>query len=66
MVEGVLLEPEATASTDDGKDVDDDDEDGVDEEDEVDDDVDEASSVAFLVPHWLSFLHWSWPSASSG
>ena len=55
VVDGVLLEPDATASTDDGKD--DDDDDGVGEEDEVDDDVDEASSVAFLVPHWLSFLH---------
>ena len=64
VVEGVLLEPDATESTDDGKD--DDDADGVDEDEADDVDDDEASSVAFLVPHWLSFLHWSWPSASLG
>lgn len=37
------------------------------EEDEDDSESDlEAVSVALRVPHWLSFLHWSWPSASSG
>lgn len=65
VLEGALLEPDATESTDDGRD--DDEEDGVGEDDADDEEeVDEASSVAFLEPHWLSFLHWSWPSASLG
>lgn len=43
-------------------------EDGEDDsEDEDDSESDlEAVSVALRVPHLLSFLHWSWPSASSG
>lgn len=37
------------------------------DEDEDDSESDlEAVSVALRVPHWLSFLHWSWASASSG
>lgn len=44
-------------------------EDGEDDSEADEDDSEsdlEAVSVALRVPHLLSFLHWSWPSASSG
>lgn len=66
VVVGLVLAPDATESTDEGMDEE------VDEADEADEDDDDEllaeddDSVAFLEPHWLSCLHWSWPSASSG
>lgn len=61
---GLVLAPDATESTDEGMDEDED----VDEADDDDDELlaEDDDSVAFLEPHWLSCLHWSWPSASSG
>lgn len=59
---GEALEPDATESTDDG--MDEEVEDAEEDEDELEEV--EVASVAFLEPHWLSFLHWSWPSASLG
>lgn len=73
MVEGELLaavESELSAWWDEARvavELEDGEDDSEEDEDEDDSDSDLAAvSVALRVPHWLSFLHLSWPSASSG